>query len=352
MKLRRTPRPADPAEEASASTASELVARGDLAGSVDALAARGRSTPDPDLDIELVDLRHQAAAALDPGPGRTPWPPRYEDPFPGVDGEIPEVEAHELTTEVLGGAVAHHGGLVVRGVFEQTQIDRLVEVIETTHRSQVDSGDGSGARSAAEESSWYRPFPTTQHNEVLRRMVARQGGTWLADSPSGTAAVLAELEAAGVTGAIGGHLGERPVFSLQKSTLRRSLPSFNLVAWHQDGSFLDEDVRTMNVWVALSPCGGDRPSPGLEILPRRLPEILPVDGVMSKHSVSYDLVDELAAETPTVIPEFAPGDAILFDERLLHRTHLTEQMTEIRYALECWFFAPSHPASSYTPLLV
>jgi hypothetical protein len=83
-----------------------------------------------------------------------------------------------------------------------------------------------------------------------------------------------------------------------------------------------------------------------------LPGVLPVDGVMTPHSVSYDLVAELAQENPTVIPEFAPGDAILFDQILLHRTHLTEAMTEIRYALECWFFAPSHPASTYTPLLV
>lgn len=327
-----------------------LEAEGRLEEAVDALAAAHRHAPEPGDEARLIDLRAKAAAALDPGAGREPWPPSYADPFPGLVGAIPEIAAAELTPDVLGGAVAHHGALIVRGVFAPDQVDRLADAIETTHLSQVDEGD-NGAKAPAEESAWYRPFPTTQMNEVLRRMVARQGGTWLADSPASTEVVLAELDACGVTEAIATHLGERPVFSLQKSTLRRSLPKFNLVAWHQDGSFLDADVRTMNVWVALSPCGGDRPSPGLEILPTRLPDILPVDGVMSPHSVSYDLVAELAEDVPTVIPSFDPGDAIIFDEHLLHRTHLTEHMSEIRYALECWFFAPSHPASTYIPLL-
>ena len=329
----------------------ELIAAGRLIDAVDLLADLDRSHPDPVDDLRLVDLRHRAAAELADGPGRDPWPPRYADPFPDVVGRLPEIDATQLSTEVLGGAVAHHGALIVRNVFRADQVERLVDAIETTHGSQADGEDGNGTKAARDETPWYHPFPTTQHNEVLRRMVARQGGTWLADSPASTRVVLSELKACGVTDAIAGHLGERPVFSLQKSTLRRSLPEWNLVAWHQDGSFLDSDVRTMNVWVALSPCGGEHPSPGLEILPTRLPDILPVDGVMTKHSVSYDLVAELAADMPTVVPAFAPGDAILFDEVLLHRTHLTEDMTDIRFALECWFFAPSHPASTYIPLL-
>ncbi len=363
MLFRRSKRADDQASAASTATATTLIdddpdARaaalavdGHLVEAVDVLAAANREDPRPARDLQLQDLRARAAAALDPGDGRPEWPPTYPDPFPGVIGQIPEVRAGELTTEVLGGAVTHHGALIVRGAFEPEQVTRLAEAIETTHQNQVDGEEGDGAKVPVGDTSWYRPYPVDQHNNVLRRMVARQGGTWLADSPTSTEIVLAELERAGVTGAIAGHLGERPVFSLQKSTLRRSLPDYNLVAWHQDGSFLDADVRTMNVWVALSPCGGDLPSPGLEILPTRLPGILPVDGVMTPHSVSYDLVAELAAETPTVLPEFQPGDAILFDQILLHRTHLTEKMTDIRYALECWFFAPSHPASTYTPLL-
>jgi hypothetical protein len=329
-----------------------LEAEGQIVEALEAMVEANRLEPDPAREIRLRDLRIRAAEALEAGPGRTPWPPTYPDPFPHLAGSIPEVQAAELTADVLGGAVAHHGGLIVRGALAAEQVGRLAAAIETTHQSQVDTGAGPGARAATADTSWYQPVQLDKKTEVLRRMVATRGGTWLADSPTSTEIVLAELGNSGVTGAIAGHLGERPVFSLQKSTLRRSLPEFSLVAWHQDGSFLGPEVRTMNVWVALSPCGGDRPSAGLEVLPRRLPGILPVDGVMSPHSVSYDLVAELAASCPTVIPEFDPGDAFLFDEVLLHRTHLTEQMSEIRYALECWFFAPSHPAETYTALLV
>jgi ectoine hydroxylase-related dioxygenase (phytanoyl-CoA dioxygenase family) len=194
--------------------------------------------------------------------------------------------------------------------------------------------------------------PTPMKTQVLRNMVMTHGGVWLADSPRATAVALDALEEVGAVEMMTEHFGARPFFSLQKSTLRRSQPEWRLVAWHQDGAFYDSDVRTMNIWIALTPCGGDRPTAGLEIVPKRMQEILPVDGVMSTHSIDYDLVDRIAEETPTVVPSFEPGDALIFDERLLHRTHLPQEMTDVRYALECWFFAPSHATSDYVPLLV
>jgi hypothetical protein len=124
-----------------------------------------------------------------------------------------------------------------------------------------------------------------------------------------------------------------------------------LVACHQDGSFLDAGVRTMNVWVALSRRGGDYPAPGLEVVARRIPAILPVDGELTPHSVSFDLVEQVAVEAPVIGPDLDAGDALMFDERYLHRTYLHHCMTEDRYALECWFFAPSHRSTGYGPFL-
>jgi hypothetical protein len=108
----------------------------------------------------------------------------------------------------------------------------------------------------------------------------------------------------------------------------------------------------MNVWTALTPCGGDRPTSGLEIIPKRMAEVLPSDSGIVRHSVARTVIDETIAETPPVRPEFEPGDGIVFDERLLHRTYLHENMTDDRYALECWLFAPSHPSPEYLPFLV
>jgi hypothetical protein len=323
-----------------------LVADGRLVEAVDLLAAAYRAARDPALAIRLVDLRQQATRSFDPGPGRSPWPPPYDDPFPDVAGALPEIDRGDLTPEVLGGAVAHHGALVVRRLFDDAQVRRTVEAIRTAQTWH----DKTTLEAAA--SAWYRPYPCPERRDrVLRGMVTKGGGTWLADSPASTGQVLDDLTSTGAITAIADHLGERPFFSLQKSTLRRTAPIENLVAWHQDGSFLDTGVRAMNVWVALSRCGGDHPSPGLEVVPRRIPEILPVEGLVYPNAISFDLVEEIASETPTIRPEFGPGDALMFDELFLHRTHISGLMTEDRYALECWLFAPSHHSTGYVPFL-
>jgi hypothetical protein len=333
--------------------AAALAGAGRLVEAVDELAAVRRAAPDPLLDLALIDLRLEAGAQLPSGAARWPWPPRQADPFPDVDGAVPEVDARELTAEILGGAVAHHGCLIVRDVFDDDQVAQAVEVIDRADaRRSAEAAPDETAGSAAD--AWYRPVATgtPMATAVERAMVGRQGGTWLADSPTATARILDQLTDVGVVEAIGTHLGERPYISLQKSTLRLSPPAWNYVAWHQDGSFLDADVRTMNVWVALTPCGGDLPTPGMEIIPRRVDEILEIDPAWSKHAIPFELMDEVMAKTPSVIPEFGPGDGMLFDERCVHRTHLPEVLTDPRYALECWFFAPSHHSSNYTPVLV
>ncbi|NND66331.1 MAG: hypothetical protein HKN19_01975 [Halioglobus sp.] len=45
-----------------------------------------------------------------------------------------------------------------------------------------------------------------------------------------------------------------------------------------------------------------------------------------------------------------PGDAVLFDELALHRTGVSPSMTETRYAIEMWFFAPSMFPRDEVPL--
>src|SRR5690606_21379602 len=150
---------------------------------VDLLVADQQTSAPPEDAIRLLDLRHEAARSFDTGPGRTPWPPTYDDPFPGVSGRLPEISATELTTEIPAGAVAHHGALVVRQLFDGDRVARAVDAIRTAQRASDAATSAGGA-----DPAWYRPFPTgNQQDVVLRNMVARQGGTWLADSPAATA---------------------------------------------------------------------------------------------------------------------------------------------------------------------
>lgn len=323
--------------------ADELERAGRVCDAVDLLADANRARRDPALEIRLLALREAAASAIEPGPGRSPWPPRYPDPFPVVTGALPEITVRELTEEVLGGAVAHHGALLVRELLSPEEPPRIIEGIHRAEAVRKGEPDPEG-------SAWYRPYPQ-RYGPRTRARVEQRGNVWMADSPANTAMILDLLAARGITDAIARHLGERPCFSLQKSTLRHLRPTPGFGGWHQDGAFLGPDVRSMNVWVALSPCGGELPTPGLELVPRRFDEILSTDGGVVAHAIAPDLIERVTAETPAVRPEFAPGDGLLFDERFLHSTYLPDHMTDDRYALECWFFAPTHRSPEYVPFL-
>jgi hypothetical protein len=323
--------------------AERLVAIDRPVDAVDELATAWRLDPDPHVEMLLRDLRREAARFVESETGRSSWPPPYGDPFPGLVDEIPEIERDQLCADILGGAVLHHGVVLVRGLFDS---DEAAKTLSTLQRTQ------SAQQSSEADPRWYSPFETgVDQDTSLRNRVARRGGTWLADSPRATAELVTRLADVGVVDAIGSYLGERPAFSLQKSTLRRVEPEEKITGWHQDGSFLEAGVRTMNVWVALSRCGGGHPRSGMEILPRRMDQILEVDRDLGRASISFDLIDNVVAGAQIAHPAFEPGDALMFDERLLHRTALGPGLTEARYALECWFFAPSHTTSTYLPFL-
>jgi hypothetical protein len=145
------------------------------------------------------------------------------------------------------------------------------------------------------------------------------------------------------------HLGERPFLSANKCTLRR-VPVDSNTSWHQDGAFLGAEIRTINLWLSLSDCGVD--APGLDILPRRVDEVLETGtrGAIFDWSVSDSIVDELAVDVPVVRPVFAPGDAVLFDHLLVHRTAVAPGMTRERHAIETWMFTPSGYPEAQIPI--
>lgn len=325
----------------------ELEAAGDLVGALDTLVALDRRAPSLAVQRRLVRLRHRAAAAIESTP-RSPWPPAYEDPFPDVVGAVPEVPADRFDGDVMGAAIAHHGSLIVRGFFDADQVER-------TSRSIRRATDAMHGDPDALAEGWYEPSLGLDVDQAaLRKLVAETNGVFLADSPPATAQVLADLADAGGIAAVARHLGERPVFSLQKSTLRRVLPQVRYTGWHQDGSFLGEGTRALNVWIACTPCGGDRPASGLELVPARMEDLLEAgDGHGGRAAIDGYAVHFMAKllGVEVVRPEFDPGDALFFDERMAHRTYLAEHMTEERLAVECWFFSPSHPNSEYHSLL-
>jgi len=121
--------------------------------------------------------------------------------------------------------------------------------------------------------------------------------------------------------------------------------------WHQDGAFLGDDIRTVNVWLTLTHCGDT--APGLDVVARRFHGLAETgtEGAIFDWSVGDPVVERVADGAPIVRPVFEPGDALLFDNMFLHRTAVDVSMTEPRYAIESWFFAPSKYPQDQVPLV-
>lgn len=158
-------------------------------------------------------------------------------------------------------------------------------------------------------------------------------------------AVLQALRRSPVGAQVEAALGPAPLCNLDQSWVRHGRPPHG---WHQDGALRfdfiahagrplrDEDLLVMRTcWIALTPCGDD--APGLEWVdapqPRLLrPAELQPEAVAARH-------DAVLFRRPVL----QPGDALVFDGRLLHRTHLDPAMTRPRTSIELRFFAQPLP---------
>jgi len=74
------------------------------------------------------------------------------------------------------------------------------------------------------------------------------------------------------------------------------------------------------------------------VVPRREPVIHPAENGFMFPNAQFE---QLAGDAPRVSPRYDPGDAMLFDEMLIHRTNTDQAMESVRYSIESWFFAPS-----------
>jgi hypothetical protein len=329
---------------------------------VDLLAAEGRSLQalnyaaahaarldDMRLWARFGPLRMAAApeavALADPRPA---WPPDLPDPFPGHVG-LPEIAADALTWRILGGAILHHGSLLVRGLIDPAMAERLRAGIDAA----LEGYDAFYAPEGGTATPAYLPVPVpdTEALEATRPWTRESGGVWAAESPRLFQTVLDLFQARGVIDAVGGYLGERPLLSVGKTVFRRAEPDTSGI-FHQDGAFMGADIRTVNVWTALSPCGED--APGLEVVARRLPSIVETGtpGAIFHWAVGRPGAERAADGAPIVSPVFAAGDALIFDQLMLHATGVKPGMSRRRYALESWFFAPTAYAADQVPIVI
>jgi hypothetical protein len=317
---------------------------------IERLSRENEAERDLELDRRILRLRHRAGAALAVearGSGARPFPEPAFDRVPEREGsELPDFGPADLSPEVLRAAILRDGCMLVRGLVDRDRALDLADDIDRAFEDRVAQASGdSEPQGYYEEFALGRPDPGLV---AMRPWIQSGGGVLAADAPRLAFDMFESFRRAGLREAIGGYLGERPAVSVQKCTLRRADPSVS-GAWHQDGAFMG-DVRSLNVWASLSHCGDE--APGLDLVPRRLDELVPTGGdeVMFDNQISQATAERAAGELGILRPIFEPGDVLLFDDLFLHRTGSDPDMPKPRFAIESWFFGPSTIPEDYAPL--
>jgi hypothetical protein len=312
---------------------------------IDDLVDANRAERDAEREREILRLRHRAGAALVSGAGAPPSHPRPAAPPSANGSALAEATPAELSPELLRGAMLRQGSLVIRGLIGSDEAARMVEGIERSFSAR----DRFGERGGDPDAYWQMFEPDPPFELKDREWVSSTGSIWAADSPRLSFEMLEIFERVGLRDVITGYLGERPAISVDKCTLRK-VDSSAGTAWHQDGAFLGEGVRALNVWVALSHCGDD--APGLDLVPKRLDHVVTTgtEDAMFAWSASDTVARQSAGEAGVVRPIFDPGDVVLFDDLCLHRTAVEPEMPNTRYAIESWFFGPTGFPREYTPI--
>lgn len=323
------------------SEAEALEEAGSALEAIDVLVASNRRAPSAETETRLVRTRSRAFDELgNPDSSFVEPLPTAFGTAPEDDG-VPSIDASSLTAGAIRSAFLSHGCLLVRGLCPPDRAASLRAGIDQAFERRDAHGQGAPLR---ETTPWFNPFrPDPRYQgavELGRRFVGEGSGIWTADSPRMLFELLEVFESLGVRRVISEYLGERPAISVNKGTLRRAEPTVGTEWWHQDGAFLGDDIRSLNIWLALTDCGVD--APGLEVVPRRIEEIVEcgTHGADFDWSVGQAVVEQVSGGAKA-LPIFEAGDALLFDHLCLHRTGSTPSMTKTRYATETWFFAPS-----------
>jgi hypothetical protein len=344
--------------------ADALIADGRLVEAIDVLTAENRARRDPAIEERLVRLRLEAFATLDrsaaPAKDRRPARRRARRPARrrAADDVLgPELTPDSLTATSLGDSIQHHGYALVRGFLAEPAISRLVDDIEEAFTAFDDAEDPQAGGSPP----CFVPFVPgagevllgEAWDPLIPRVWTRDGGAlYAADFPAALFDVMEAFHDIGLPGLLTGHLGERPAVSVKKTALRRTTPDMDAEWWHQDGAFLGDDVHAINVWVALSDCGRD--APGIDLVDRRLERIVETGTGDARFdwSASSQAVTAAAEGASITRPEFRAGDALLFDQFLLHKTAIAPTMSKVRYAVETWFFGLSKFPIDQIPLVI
>lgn len=353
--------------ELTVAQADALLRKGEARAAIDVLTTANRRHRHPELERALVRIRYEGCAAM---PAPSPRAGREAIVAEPAEGDLPEVTTADLTVAAIRSGFARAGCLLVRGLVPAERAAVLAAGIDSAYTAF----DAAAGGDESYDREWYWPFPMpdliTPENAgsavtlspgappagriraAKHRKMTRDGaGIWVVDSPRMLFELFELVDDVGIGALMTAFLGERPFLSANKCNVRKVPAEEMTGGWHQDGAFLGQDIGAFNCWIALNRCGRDAPS--MDIVARRFDRLVESgnEGAYFKWSLSDQDVLTAADGAPIVRPQFEPGDALLFDHRLVHRTGTSPEMTRERYAIESWWFAPSEFPPSQLPLV-
>ena len=239
--------------------------KADPAARLAELREAGQAPRSAEKDRQIREVRHLAGveAVKVPPPKPDLIEPAASSPPRGEDSNCPEIAADELTPELLRAAVLEGGCLLVRGLMPEQEAREMADGIEQAFSDRIDLRENGGKAGGG----FYEELvPESPYELTVRDWIEEGGGVLAVDSPKLFVDMVDAFDRAGLRDVIAGYLGESPLISANKCTLRKATPDVT-GAWHQDGRFMG-DVRAMNVWLSLSDCGED--APGMDLVPTRL----------------------------------------------------------------------------------
>jgi len=306
---------------------------------------------DPWIDSYLCNLRLKAFKHIvdtDGAPNEAHCPPMVEHPFPECIDKIPEIDARELTLNNLAGGIKHHGSIIVRNFIGSEKAKELKKGIDRVMNSSIKYEE------TEKGNIWFKPLQGDNSKRITNKglkMMRESGSARTLLSPRMTKNLIGIFNDLGLKEILHEYFNEAPCLSLNKWVLRKMNPLTFPADWHQDGAFMGKEIKSVNLWMALTECGKGTDKAGMDIIPKRLNDLVPTgtEGAIFKWSVSRKYVDDNFNQPER--PHFNQGDAIFFDHLNLHSTSYSESFKTTRYAIETWFFAASSSPQNQMPVV-
>jgi len=332
----------------------QLASRGEWRAALELLDAQNNLQPHSELEREMVELRIRAFRESSWPDPTVSWPPTH-----GIvhaqGSNLPEIEPEALTVNTLRSGIMGNGALIVRGLMSPGTVEAMRSSIDCAVRARA---AGEDEIDGFDKAPWYTRSPQIQGRPAQFALgggavKSQSASIWAVDSPRTANQLIQFYQSIKLPELLQGYFSEPAALSVRKWVLRRVAPDNGSEAgWHQDGQFLGDGIRTVNMWVALTDCGGGAEAPGMDIIGGSNTTIYETGtrGACFDWTVGQGLVDEISQKTPVQRPRFLPGDALFFDHYNLHRTGFGAHHSEVRYALEAWFFAASRAPAKQVPV--